>query len=126
MLDDTLPLTTGEYVEWGNPKVKAEYQWMRAYSPYDNLKPAAYPHVLVNCGLNDSQVPYWEGTKYAARLRDVRTDGNVTLLHCDMGAGHGGVSGRYDVLKETARIHAFLLTALETPSGTSTPEAQPK
>ena len=121
MLDDTLPLTTGEYVEWGNPKVKTEYQWMRAYSPYDNLVPAAYPHVLVTCGLNDSQVPYWEGTKYAARLRDVRTDKNVTLLHCDMGAGHGGVSGRYDSLKETARTYAFLLTALE-----SQPTTQPK
>ena len=112
MLDDTIPLTTSEYVEWGNPTVKAEYQWMRAYSPYDNLKPAAYPHILVNCGLNDSQVPYWEGAKYAARLRDLRTDKNVTLLHCDMGAGHGGVSGRYDALKETARSYAFLLTAL--------------
>ena len=126
MLDDTIPLTTGEYVEWGNPNVKEQYQWMRAYSPYDNLKPAAYPHVLVNCGLNDSQVPYWEGAKYAARLRDVRTDKNVTLLHCDMGAGHGGVSGRYDSLKETARIYAFLLTALESPTGAPKPEVQPK
>lgn len=112
MLDDTIPLTTSEYVEWGNPKVKKEYEWMRAYSPYDNLKPAVYPHVLVNCGLNDSQVPYWEGAKYAARLRDVRTDNNVTLLHCDMGAGHGGVSGRYDAIRETARNYAFFLTAL--------------
>lgn len=112
MLDDTLPLTTGEYVEWGNPKVKEQYQWMRAYSPYDNLKPAAYPDVLVNCGLNDSQVPYWEGAKYAASLRAVRTNKNLTLLHCDMGAGHGGVSGRYDALKEIARTHAFLLTTL--------------
>ena len=126
MLDDTIPLTTGEYVEWGNPNVKEQYQWMRAYSPYDNLKPAAYPHVLVNCGLNDSQVPYWEGAKYAARLRDVRTDKNVTLLHCDMGAGHGGVSGRYDALKETARTYAFLLTALESQPGVPIPEAQPK
>ena len=112
MLDDTLPLTTSEYVEWGNPNVKAEYAWMKAYSPYDNLKPAAYPHVLVNVGLNDSQVPYWEGAKYAARLRDVRTDKNLTLLHCDMGAGHGGVSGRYDALKETARDQTFVLMAL--------------
>ena len=112
MLDDTLPLTTSEYVEWGNPNVEQEYDWMRAYSPYDNLKPAAYPHVLINVGLNDSQVPYWEGAKYAARLRDVRNDKNVTLLHCDMGAGHGGVSGRYDALKETARDDAFLLMAL--------------
>jgi oligopeptidase B len=112
MLDDSLPLTTSEYVEWGNPNVKAEYQWMRAYSPYDNLKAAAYPHVLVNCGLNDSQVPYWEGAKYAARLRELRTDKNVTLLHCEMGAGHGGVSGRYDSIKTHARDYAFLLMAL--------------
>lgn len=112
MLDDTLPLTTSEYVEWGNPTVKAEYDWMRAYSPYDNLKPAAYPHVLVNTGLNDSQVPYWEGAKYAAKLRDLRTNPNVTLLHCEMGAGHGGASGRYDALKDVARDDAFLLSAL--------------
>ncbi len=112
MLDETLPLTTSEYVEWGNPTVKQEYAWMRAYSPYDNLKAAAYPHVLVNVGLNDSQVPYWEGAKYAARLRDLRTGQRVTLLHCDMGAGHGGVSGRYDSLKETARDMAFELSAL--------------
>ena len=112
MLDDTLPLTTSEYVEWGNPNVKEEYAWMRAYSPYDNLKPAAYPHVLINVGLHDSQVPYWEGAKFAARLRDLRTDKRMTLLHCDMGAGHGGVSGRYDALKETARDDAFLLVSL--------------
>lgn len=113
MLDDTLPLTTSEYVEWGNPNIKEQYAWMRAYSPYDNLKPAAFPHVLINVGLNDSQVPYWEGAKYAAKLRDLRTNNKVTLLHCDMGAGHGGVAGRYDALKETARDMAFQLSALE-------------
>ena len=112
MLDDTLPLTTSEYVEWGNPAVKAEYTWMRAYSPYDNLKAAAYPHALINVGLNDSQVPYWEGAKFAAKLRDLRTNGKLTLLHCEMGAGHGGASGRYDALKEVARDDAFLLSAL--------------
>jgi len=112
MLDDTLPLTTSEYVEWGNPTVKEEYTWMRAYSPYDNLKPAAYPHALINVGLNDSQVPYWEGAKFAAKLRDLRTNEKVTLLHCEMGAGHGGASGRYDALKEVARDDAFLLMAL--------------
>ncbi|MDB6071593.1 MAG: oligopeptidase [Verrucomicrobiales bacterium] len=112
MLDDSLPLTTSEYVEWGNPNIKEQYAWMRAYSPYDNLKAAAFPHVLVNVGLNDSQVPYWEGAKYAAKLRGLRTDNKVTLLHCDMGAGHGGVAGRYDALKETARDMAFQLSAL--------------
>jgi oligopeptidase B len=112
MLDDTLPLTTSEYVEWGNPHLKTEYGWMRAYSPYDNIKPAAYPNVLLNVGLNDSQVPYWEGAKFAAKLRDLRTDSNLTLLHCEMGAGHGGASGRYDALKEVARDIAFQLTVL--------------
>jgi oligopeptidase B len=112
MLDDTLPLTTSEYVEWGNPNLKAQYAWMRAYSPYDNLRAAAYPQVLVNCGLNDSQVPYWEGAKYAAKLRELRTDKNVTLLHCDLSSGHGGASGRYNAVRETARSFAFLLTAL--------------
>ena len=119
MLDETLPLTTSEYVEWGNPNVKEEYGWMRAYSPYDNLKTGVYPHTLINVGLNDSQVPYWEGAKYAAKLRDLRTDQNKTLLHCEMGAGHGGASGRYDALKETARDQAFLLSASgwQEPSG---------
>ena len=112
MLDASLPLTTGEYVEWGNPAVKEEYAWMRPYSPYDNVKAAAYPDILVNVGLNDSQVPYWEGTKYVAKLRSLRTDKGLTLLHCEMGAGHGGASGRYDSLIEVARNYAFLLTSL--------------
>jgi oligopeptidase B len=112
MLDASLPLTTGEYAEWGNPNLKEEYDWMRAYSPYDNVKAAAYPDVLVNVGLNDSQVPYWEGTKFAAKLRAMRTDKRLTLVHCEMGAGHGGASGRYDRLIEVARNYAFLLTSL--------------
>ncbi|ATC66209.1 oligopeptidase B [Nibricoccus aquaticus] len=112
MLDDTLPLTTSEYIEWGNPNVKAEYAWMRAYSPYDNLKPQAYPAMLVNVSLNDSQVPYWEGAKLVAKLRTLKTDSNPLLLRTNLDAGHGGASGRYDSLKETAFDYAFALTIL--------------
>jgi oligopeptidase B len=112
MLDATLPLTTEEYIEWGNPNIKSEYAWMRAYSPYDNLKQAAYPNVLVNVSYNDSQVPYWEGTKYLAKLRTLDTGHNATLLHATMGAGHGGAAGRYDALYDTARNFAFFLSAL--------------
>ena len=85
---------------------------MRAYSPYDNLKSAAYPHLLVNVSYNDSQVPYWEGAKYLAKLRTLDTGKNATLLHATMGAGHGGAAGRYDALNDVARNYAFLLSAL--------------
>ena len=112
MLDATLPLTTEEYIEWGNPNNKAEYAWMRAYSPYDNLKAAVYPNLLVNVSYNDSQVPYWEGAKYLARIRTLDTGRNATLLHATMGAGHGGAAGRYDALNDTARNYAFFLDAL--------------
>jgi oligopeptidase B len=112
MLDATLPLTTEEYIEWGNPGNRTEYGWMRAYSPYDNLKSAAYPHVLVNVSYNDSQVPYWEGTKYLAKLRTLDAGRNATLLHATMGAGHGGAAGRYDALNDSARNYAFFLSAL--------------
>ncbi|MBI2812811.1 MAG: S9 family peptidase [Opitutae bacterium] len=112
MLDATLPLTTEEYIEWGDPNDKEQYFWMRAYSPYDNLKRAAYPHVLINVSYNDSQVPYWEGAKYLAKLRTLDTGRNATLLHATMGAGHGGAAGRYDALNDTARNYAFLLGAL--------------
>ncbi|HWA27955.1 MAG TPA: S9 family peptidase [Lacunisphaera sp.] len=112
MLDATLPLTTEEYIEWGNPNIKQEYEWMRAYSPYDNLKRAAYPNILVNVSYNDSQVPYWEGTKYLAKLRTLDTGRNATLLHATMGAGHGGAAGRYDALFDTARNYAFFLGTL--------------
>jgi oligopeptidase B len=112
MLDASLPLTTEEYVEWGNPNIKEEYQWMRAYSPYDNLKKASYPNVLVNVSFFDSQVPYWEGAKYLAKLRTLDTGKNATLLHTNFGAGHGGASGRYDALNDTARDYAFFLSAL--------------
>lgn len=113
MLDASLPLTTEEYVEWGNPNVKTEYGWMRAYSPYDNLKSASYPNLLVNVSFYDSQVPYWEGAKLLARSRDQNTEGNhALLLHTNFGAGHGGASGRYDALHDVARDYAFFLTAL--------------
>jgi oligopeptidase B len=116
MLDDTLPLTTSEYIEWGNPKVKAEYTWIRAYSPYDNLKAQAYPAILVNVSLNDSQVPYWEGAKFVAKLRTLKTDSNPLLLRTNLDAGHGGASGRYDSLKETAFDYAFVLSVLAASS----------
>ena len=113
MLDATLPLTTEEYIEWGNPNIKEQYFWMRTYSPYDNLQRAAYPNILVNVSYNDSQVPYWEGTKYLAKLRTLDTGRNATLLHATMGAGHGGAAGRYDALNDTARNYAFFLSALK-------------
>ena len=94
MLDASLPLTVGEYEEWGNPQVKPYYQYMRQYSPYDNIARQAYPAMLVTTSLNDSQVMYWEPAKYVARLRAMKTDTNPLLLATNMGAGHGGASGR--------------------------------
>jgi oligopeptidase B len=113
MLDASLPLTTSEYIEWGNPNVKAEYGWMRTYSPYDNVKAQAYPALLVTTALNDSQVPYWEGAKWVAKLRSVKTGPQPLLLKVSLEpAGHGGASGRYDALKEMAFDYAFLLSVL--------------
>ncbi len=109
MLDASLPLTTSEYIEWGNPNEKAAFDYMMRYSPYDNVKAQAYPAMLVWVSLNDSQVPYWEGAKLVARLRDVKTDRNPLLLKANLGAGHGGASGRYDALRETAFTSAFML-----------------
>ncbi|QPF74502.1 S9 family peptidase [Roseateles sp. DAIF2] len=109
MLDESLPLTTGEFIEWGNPKVAEQYAWMRAYSPYDNLKPGAYPAILARTGLNDSQVPYWEPAKYVAKLRGLKTDANPLLFDINMDVGHGGASGRFDALKERAQYYAFML-----------------
>ena len=109
MLDSTLPLTVGEYLEWGNPNEQAAYKTMRSYSPYDNLKAGAYPSMLVETSLNDSQVMYWEPTKYVARLRTLKTDNNPLLLKTNMDAGHGGASGRYDYLKELAFTYSFIL-----------------
>jgi oligopeptidase B len=109
MLDPSLPLTTSEYIEWGNPNEKPAYDYMKQYSPYDNIKKSDYPTMLVKVSLNDSQVPYWEGTKFVAKLRTMKTDNNPLLLKVNFGAGHGGASGRYDALKEIAFDYAFML-----------------
>ena len=109
MLDDTLPLTTGEYEEWGNPNEPAAYAYMKSYSPYDNLAARDYPAMLVETSLNDSQVMYWEPAKYVAKLRTLKTDANPLLLRTNMDAGHAGASGRYDYLKEIAFTYAFIL-----------------
>ncbi|ARV08471.1 oligopeptidase B [Winogradskyella sp. PC-19] len=109
MLDDSIPLTTGEYDEWGNPNDKLYYQYMKSYSPYDNIQPKSYPNMLVTAGLNDSQVQFWEPAKWVAKLREIKTDSNMLLLKTNMDAGHGGASGRFDSLKEDAEEFAFLL-----------------
>ena len=109
MLDETIPLTTGEYDEWGNPNDKDYYNYMLSYSPYDQVKNHAYPNILVTTGLHDSQVQYWEPAKWVAKLRDYKTDSNVIFLHTNMNTGHGGASGRFDSLKEVAKDYAFLL-----------------
>ncbi len=112
MSDATLPLTVGEYEEWGNPNIEGEYAWMRAYCPYSNLTERAYPPMLVRTAFNDSQVMYWEPAKYVARLRTLNTGEAPILLLTNMGAGHGGASGRYDRLREIATDYAWLLTTL--------------
>ncbi|HAF15293.1 MAG TPA: oligopeptidase B [Blastocatellia bacterium] len=109
MLDASLPLTTSEYIEWGNPNEKAAYDYIKQYSPYDNVGRKNYPSMLVKVSLNDSQVPYWEGSKLVARLRAMKTDNNPILLKVNMGAGHGGSSGRYDFLREVAFDYAYML-----------------
>jgi oligopeptidase B len=112
MLDETIPLTTGEFDEWGNPKDKEYYEYILSYSPYDNVEAKDYPNMLVTTGYFDSQVQYWEPAKWVAKLRDLKTDNNLLLMHTNMSVGHGGASGRFDALKETARDYTFLL-ALE-------------
>lgn len=109
MSDAGLPLTIQEYLEWGNPNIKAEYDVIKTYSPYENIAAAAYPAMLVRASLNDSQVPYWEAAKYVARMRATRKDANLLLLKINMNAGHGGASGRYNALKEQAFVFAFVL-----------------
>ena len=112
MLDASLPLTVGEYEEWGNPQIAEDYFYMKSYCPYTNLERKNYPAMLVKTGLNDSQVMYWEPAKYVAKLRTLKTDSNALLFKINMGAGHGGASGRYDYLREIALDYAFLLTQL--------------
>ena len=112
MLDESIPLTTGEFDEWGNPKEKEAYDYMLSYSPYDQVQAKDYPNMLVTTGYFDSQVQYWEPAKWVAKLREVKTDNNILLLRTNMDVGHGGASGRFDSLKETARDYTFLL-ALE-------------
>jgi len=109
MLDESIPLTTGEYDEWGNPNKKRYYHYMKSYSPYDNVKEQEYPHILVTTGLHDSQVQYWEPAKWVAKLRDKKTDSNKLLLRTNLKVGHGGASGRFEALKEDAEEYAFLL-----------------
>lgn len=114
MLDASIPLTTGEYEEWGNPADKDVYFRLKSYSPYDNVVAKAYPHLLVTTGLHDSQVQYWEPAKWVAKLRELKTDNNLLLLDTNMSAGHGGKSGRFNRLRDTAKEYAFILM-LEQP-----------
>ncbi len=109
MLDETIPLTTGEYDEWGNPNKKEYYDYMISYSPYDNVISKEYPNMLVTAGYHDSQVQYWEPAKWVAKLRDLKTDSNVLFLDTNMEAGHSGSSGRFDALKDIAKQYTFIL-----------------
>jgi oligopeptidase B len=109
MLDDTIPLTTGEYDEWGNPNVKKYYTYMKSYSPYDNVKALDYPNMYISTGLHDSQVQYWEPAKWVAKLRAMKTNDKLLFLDTNMDAGHGGASGRFEALKELAKEFSFLL-----------------
>jgi oligopeptidase B len=109
MLDSSIPLTTGEYDEWGDPNQQEFYDYMLSYSPYDNVEKKAYPAMLITGGLHDSQVQYWEPAKWAARLRELKTDDNRLLLKTNMDAGHGGASGRFRRHHETAFSYVFLL-----------------
>jgi len=112
MLDESIPLTTNEFDEWGNPKNKEAYEYMKSYSPYENVTKNGYPNMLVTTGLHDSQVQYFEPAKWVAKIRSLKTDNNLLLLYINMEAGHGGASGRFNYLKEVALQYAFLF-ALE-------------
>ena len=109
MLDDSIPLTTGEYDEWGNPNIEEYYHYMKSYSPYDNVEAKDYPNMLITTGFHDSQVQYWEPAKWVAKLRDLKTDANILIFKTDMDSGHGGASGRFESLKEDALEYAFIL-----------------
>ncbi|HEY3475807.1 MAG TPA: S9 family peptidase [Anaerolineales bacterium] len=124
MSDPTIPLTALEWDEWGNPQVREHFEYMLSYSPYDNVRPTAYPHILITAGLNDPRVAYWEPAKFAAKLREMKTDNNILLLHTNCSAGHAGASGRYDHLKEVAIDYAFLIDRLcDLPSPLEFPDA---
>ena len=112
MLDTSLPLTTQEYEEWGNPNVEEYYRYMLSYSPYDNIKAQNYPNMLVTAGLNDSQVGFHEPAKFVAKLRATKTDNNIILLKTNMDSGHGGATGRYDSYKEYAFELAFIMSRI--------------
>ncbi len=109
MLDESIPLTTGEFDEWGNPKNKEYYDYIKSYSPYDQVEAKDYPNLLVTSGLHDSQVQYWEPMKWVAKLRELKTDDNELLFHTNIEYGHGGASGRFEIYKEVALEYAFLL-----------------
>ena len=113
MLDESIPLTTGEYDEWGNPNEKEYYDYMLSYSPYDNVEAKGYPAMLITTGLHDSQVQYWEPAKWTAKLRDMKTDNHHLYLKTEMDYGHGGASGRFEGYKEVALEYAFMLEELK-------------
>jgi oligopeptidase B len=123
MSDPTIPLTALEYDEWGNPENFEYYKYMLSYSPYDNVRATQYPHMLITTGLNDPRVAYWEPAKFAAKLREMKTDDNLLLLQTNFSSGHAGASGRYDNLKEVAVDYAFLIDRL---CGQSIPAASPQ
>lgn len=112
MLDESIPLTTGEFDEWGNPKNAASYKYMLSYSPYDNIQAKEYPNILITTGLHDSQVQYWEPAKWTAKLRDLKTDNNLLCIRTNMETGHGGTTGRFKVYEEIAQEFAFILMIL--------------
>ena len=112
MLDESIPLTTNEYDEWGNPNDQQFYDVIEAYSPYDNIRAQNYPNILVTTGLHDSQVQYWEPMKWVAKMRELKTDSNILVFKTDMDAGHGGASGRFKSLEEKALEMAFFIALL--------------